>query len=173
MNVFWAKIVVERWFYRWKNNLAVESKSRWNLTVELWFYHWNLEISSQLSDQTQIQSRALDGWPLEASVIWAIKSMRVWYGLSNHAGEMGDLLPKNRRYFDDFPLSQPTYWKNRRFIAFCKNITIFANFPPSDKSPQNIMSPISNTQYIGDILSIYPDIFFRVLSFHLSRSICI
>ena len=122
---------------RWKMILPLK-KSFGSLNQnlsEIWLLNcdFTVEISSQLLEQTQIQYGALDGWPLEASMssmIWVVRSMQVWSRLSNHAREIGDLLPKNHRYFDDFPLSQPTYWKNRWFIAFCRNISIFTDFSP-------------------------------------------
>lgn len=138
----------------------------------------------------------MDGWPLEASrasVIWAIRATWVWSRPSDqHGCDLGHHINMGVIW------AIRSRWREWRFITekflifwwffivladLLKKLTIYCLlsinrpflliFLPSDKSLQNIMSPASDTQYISDISSIYPDIFFHILNFHLSRCICI
>ena len=71
--------------------------------------------------------------------------------------KIGDISLKNQLLIDitgDFPLKSPIY---RRYITIF--LGFFAKYPSSDFSSRNVVSPTPDTRYIGDISSIFHDIF--------------
>ena len=161
---FWAKIAVERWFYCWKTILAVGSKSRWNLIIGSWLYHKKSILA--------IGSNPYSIWGVEYMIVGGIGDgydlgyQIMLKGEIKNRQFMAEISSKNRRFStvpsDFFNLSviyHIFFWYIIDLsMIFC---WYFANFLPSDKSPWNIVSIPSDTWYIDNISSIYPDIFFH------------
>ena len=146
MGKFWAKIVVERWFYHWKTILVVRSKSGWNLIVGSWNNCWNI-ISTIGSNPDSIWGV---GWTTTMTI-----------GRGHDLGRQitlkrATVFPHERRLIDK--IVNLSLWANISLI-YWQYFPIFCLF---DKSSWNIISKPSNTRYINDISSIHFDIFVNI-----------
>ena len=93
---FWAKIAIERWFYRWKTILAVGSKSRWNLIIGSWLYHKKSILA--------IGSNPYSIWGVEYMIVGGIGD---GYDLGHQIMLKGEI--KNRQFMAEVSS------KNQRF----------------------------------------------------------
>ena len=94
---FWAKIVVEKWLYRWKIILVVGSKSRRNLTVGSWSYRWK-NIPTVGSNPDSIKGI---GW-------MTIEGVGGGRDLGCQITLKGEV--KNCQKSNDFPSSHTIFW---------------------------------------------------------------
>ena len=80
---------------------------------------------------------------------------------SDRAGERSEKSAKNRRFIAEI---SPIFRGHRRLFGEIADLSaiywrfIAKNRPP-DFSPGNVVSPLPDTRYIGDISPIFPDIF--------------